>query len=139
MALSINTINMFCMHYRRAFPGSGITMDVLVKDQGKIVSCAKQALGSSSEELKEVARKVLSDISEGGVSANVSGSGTPSAGDADWAALSEAARAAGGPIAGAMVSKFRKENPAGTPTEAKTALAGKLGRAFWDAATKAGI
>ena len=144
MAVSIGTGNKFCLHFRIAFPNERISLDSVMKDSDyarRLLALATQ--GSPTPELKAACSALGQELSGGPAarahSLKAAEEASSGASGPGWEKLAESARFAGGPIAGAMLAKFRKENPGTSLTDAKKHFAAKLGEKFISECASRGI
>lgn len=136
MAVSIGTGNKLCAQFRRFFPDEKISLDSIMRDPVYAMKMANLSQATACPaELREAGAALLAEL--GGAAAAPSHSSTVDNGL--WDKLGEAARAAAGPIAGALVSKFRKDNPTASISDCKQAMVNKFGDKFIKEAASRGL
>jgi hypothetical protein len=137
MAVSIGVGNKFCAHFRIFFANEKISLDSIMRDPEYAKAMARKAQSEACPaDLKAAAAALLFELAGGTTVATTS---EFSADQALWDKLGEAARAAAGPIAGALVSKFRKENPTASISDCKQAMIQKFGDKFLKEASSRGL
>lgn len=126
--------NHFLMETRRhaSFAeGKGITLDRLIKENAFAEEVARAAASSKDKSLAEAGQKVLSALKAAGVTLGKQPAAAKTDDGVDvWAAAADAARAESGPVGGMLLSKWHKENPDKTLSDAVNALSSKLGPGF---------